>query len=263
MTQPPRSLYLLYHELRSRRSDYTYVVEAAEFEKHIDLYLKLRATPGAALSPEVTFDDGHSSNFELALPILQSRGLKAWFFITVGWTGQRSGYMGWQDLRSLHQAGQRIGAHGWSHALLTHCNPRQLHSELVDARLTLEDKLGTSITAMSLPGGRFNKTILAAIQEAGYSQIFTSIPRPEPEPAGLTVGRINIRGDMSLKWIASLFQPGSPLLSSLERQHRRKATAKLVLGDRMYEKLWALLNRSEPDTNAREATASEDSPHHQ
>ena len=171
--------------------------------------------------------------------------------------------MRWQELRELHQAGQVIGAHGWSHALLTHCNAKQLHSELLDARLTLEDKLGASITTMSLPGGRYNRHVLSACQEAGYTQIFTSIPRPETEPVGLTVGRLNIRAGMSLEWIAKLFQPGSNLLASLERQYQVKAAAKSLLGDRLYEKVSAILNRKETDSDPREAAASEDSAHYQ
>ena len=253
MTQPPDKLYLLYHELRPARSSYSYVVETGEFGNQVDLYLKLRNTDGVGLWPEVTFDDGHISNFEFGLPVLQSHAIKAWFFITVGWTGRRRDYMGWQELRALHQAGQLIGAHGWSHALLTHCNARGLHTELVDARLTLEDKLGTSITTMSLPGGRYNRRILTACQEAGYTQIFTSIPRAEPDPVGPTFGRLNIRGDMSLEWIAKLFHPDSNLLSSLERQYQMKAAAKSLLGDRLYEKVWALLNRKESETDMREA----------
>jgi peptidoglycan/xylan/chitin deacetylase (PgdA/CDA1 family) len=197
------------------------------------------------------------------LPILQSRATKAWFFITVGWTGQRVGYMDWQQLRVLQEAGQQIGAHGWTHALLTHCNPAELQKELVDARLTLEDKLGTSITTMSLPGGRANQRILNACHKAGYTHVFTSTPKAEPQPPGPTVGRLNIRGDMKLEWIERLFQPDSGVLSSLERQHQIKATAKTLLGDRVYEKLWAIFNRQEPDIGAGEATASEDSAHHQ
>jgi hypothetical protein len=53
---------------------------------------------------------------------------------------------------------------------------------------------------------------------------------------------------MTLEWISSLFQPGGNVLNGLERQYQMKATAKTVLGDRLYEKLWALLNRKEPDT---------------
>jgi peptidoglycan/xylan/chitin deacetylase (PgdA/CDA1 family) len=250
VTQPPAKLYLLYHELRPSRSDYSYVVETGDFEKQVDLFLKLRGSGGSGPCPEVTFDDGHISNFEFAFPILQQRTIKAWFFITVGWTGQRSGYMGWQELRTLHQAGQVIGAHGWTHTLLTHCNAKELHHELVDARLTLEDKLGAPITTMSLPGGRYNSRVLAACQDAGYTQVFTSAPRAEPNPEAQNIGRLNVRGDMTLEWVARLFQPGSNLLSSLERQYQRKAAAKSLLGDRLYEKLWAILNRKEPETDA-------------
>jgi peptidoglycan/xylan/chitin deacetylase (PgdA/CDA1 family) len=263
VTQSPDRLYLLYHELRPSKSSYSYALETAEFEKQINLFLKLRENGQSALWPEITFDDGHISNFQFALPILQAHALKAWFFITAGWTGQRAGYMGWQELRALHQAGQLIGAHGWSHTLLTHCSAGKLHDELAGARSTLEDKLGTPITTMSLPGGRYNQRVLAACREAGYEQIFTSIPKAEPEPAGLTVGRLNIRGDMSLDWIAKLFQPGSKVLTNLERQYQIKATAKSLLGDRMYEKLWAILNRQEPETDSEDAAAREDSAHHQ
>jgi hypothetical protein len=63
------------------------------------------------------------------------------------------------------------------------------------------------------------------------------------------VGRLNIRGDMRPEWILNLFQPDSSVLVSLDRQYRMKATAKTLLGDRLYEKLWAVLNRKEPDSD--------------
>ncbi len=263
MTQPSESLYLLYHELRPRRSDYSYVVETAAFEKQCDLFLKLRSRKEPGLFPELTFDDGHVSNFEFALPILHSHAIKAWFFITVGWTAQRPHYMDWQQLRTLHEAGQQIGAHGWTHTLLTHCSPAELHRELAEARLTLEDKLGTPITTMSLPGGRANQHVLKACRDAGYTQVFTSTPKPEPQPAGPMIGRLNVRGDMTLEWLERLFEPKSSVLSSLGRQHQIKTAAKALLGDSLYEKLWGLVNRQEPETHMGDATAREDSAHHQ
>jgi peptidoglycan/xylan/chitin deacetylase (PgdA/CDA1 family) len=238
------------------------VVETSQFEKHVDLFLKLRNEKTSVYYPEITFDDGHISNFEFALPVLQSHAIKAWFFITVGWTGQKPDYMGWPELRALQQAGQQIGAHGWSHTLLTHCDQLQLQKELLEARVTLEDKLGASITAMSLPGGRSNQRVLAACRKAGYTQVFTSAPKAEPQLAGPTVGRLNIRGDMTLEWLTKLFQPESDVLTALQRQHQIKATAKTLLGDRLYERLWALLNRHEPATDAGEAAAYEDPAHH-
>jgi hypothetical protein len=224
-----------------------YVVDPKQFEKHVDLFLQLRKAEG--LQPEETFDDGHISNFEFAAPILHSRGLAARFFITVGWTGNRPNYMGWPELRSLHDSGQSIGAHGWTHTLLTHCGERELFTELNSARLTLEDKLGTSITTMSLPGGRYNARVLEACRSAGYTQIFSSIPRAEPTPIGVLVGRLNIRGDMSLERISELFEPKSTVLEGLGRRYRMKEAAKAALGDTLYEKLWKLLNRSEPDSD--------------
>ncbi|MDW5267493.1 MULTISPECIES: polysaccharide deacetylase family protein [Acidobacteriaceae] len=258
-----RRLYLLYHELRPSGSKYSYVIETNEFEKHLNLFSQRRTQNAGGLWPEITFDDGHISNFEYALPILQSRGLSAQFFITVGWTGQKRGYMGWNELRMLLDAGQSIGAHGWTHTLLTHCNEKELQTELVDARKTLEDKLGVPIETMSLPGGRYNRRVLAACAEAGYTQIYSSIPRSEPVSSGPFMGRLNIRGDMKLEWIAELLKPKSRTLASLGRQYKVKEAAKALLGDRLYETAWALLNRKEPDTDGDGVTANEDSTHHQ
>jgi hypothetical protein len=224
------------------------VIEKEQFERHVDLFVQMRKTESSGFWPEVAFDDGHISDFEYALPVLQSRGLTARFFITVGWTGKKPGYMGWRELRSLHESGQLIGAHGWSHTLLTHCAQGDLDKELSGARLMLEDKLGTSITTMSLPGGRYNRRVLAACREAGYTQIYTSVPRAERVASGFMVGRLNVRGDMTLEWIRNVLQPGSRALASLERQYRIKATAKRLLGDRLYGKLWEVLSRKEPDS---------------
>lgn len=248
MQEPLRRLYLLYHELRPSESQYSYVMDTRTFEEHVDLFAGLRKAESSSLWPEVTFDDGHISNFEFAAPILQSREMTAHFFITVGWTGKKPGYMGWPELRSLHQAGHLIGAHGWTHTLLTRCSEKDLQTELNSARFVLEDKLGTSITTMSLPGGRYNRFVLSACEQAGYTQVYTSAPRAESLPLGATVGRLNILGGMRPEWISDLFQPNSSVLSSVGRQYQMKKAAKTLLGDRMYEKLWAVLNRKEPDS---------------
>jgi peptidoglycan/xylan/chitin deacetylase (PgdA/CDA1 family) len=157
--------------------------------------------------------------------------------------------MGWPELRSLHQAGHSIGAHGWSHKLLTHCSSQELQTELVAARLTLEDKLGASITTMSLPGGRYNGRLLTACIQAGYTRVFTSVPRAESPPLGLAVGRLNLLGDTQPEWLARLFEPASPVLAALARQYRVKAAAKSLLGDTLYAKLWALAARKEPESD--------------
>ncbi len=151
MAASSNRLFFLYHELRAEPSHYSYVIQQTVFEQHADLFLHARMLGGATLFPEITFDDGHVSNYEIALPALAARNLTATFFLTVGWMGSRSGYMDWNQIKALHNTGQRIGAHGWSHTLLTHCDDNALITELSTARLTLEDKLGSAITTMSLP----------------------------------------------------------------------------------------------------------------
>jgi peptidoglycan/xylan/chitin deacetylase (PgdA/CDA1 family) len=247
-----RRLYMLYHELRAGKTRYSYVTDTLLFEQHLDLYVQLRHSQNPTLVPEITFDDGHVSNHELAAPLLQSRGLSAIFFITVGWTGQKAGYMGWDELRSLHQAGHTIGAHGWTHTLLTHCSHRELGKELIESRATLEDKLGVAVTTMSLPGGRSNRRVLKACEDAGYRHVYTSMPQPESLPLSATVGRLNVRGDMQVDWIARLFAPDGKLLTDLGRQSRRKELLKKLLGDTLYFKLWALANGEEKEPSANE-----------
>jgi peptidoglycan/xylan/chitin deacetylase (PgdA/CDA1 family) len=249
-SQSARRLFLLYHELRSSESRYSYVTHTALFAQHLDLYVRLRSAKGSAVVPEITFDDGHVSNIELAAPLLESRGLRAMFFITAGWTSSKSGYMSWDQLRSLQQAGHVIGGHGWSHKLLTHCNDSELNQELRETRVTLEDKLGAAVTTMSLPGGRYNKRVLQACKDAGYEHVYTSVPQAEPLPLGATVGRLNLRGDMQTEWIARLFAVDGKLLADLGRQSRRKDAVKKLLGDKLYFKLWAMVNRQEQDEDA-------------
>ncbi len=213
--------------------------------------------PDATLFPEITFDDGHVSNHEIALPALAARNLTATFFLTAGWMATRSGYMDWSQVRALHNAGQRIGAHGWSHTLLTHCDDAALHTELHTARLTLEDKLGTPITTMSLPGGRFDQRVLAACKAAGYTHVYTSVPTPNPQALPFLIGRLNLRNTTTVETLTQLLDTRSGALARLERQDKWKSTLKSTLGDRLYARLWAALNRqeAEPAPETEPATA--------
>ena len=248
MRRPVRQLHLLYHELRSATAAYSYVTSTDLFRQHVDVCASLLANQ-SEVAPVITFDDGHVSNSELAAPILKSRGISAHFFITVGWVASRPGYMEWSQLRALCQAGNAIGAHGWSHKLLTHCSESELENELVRSRSTLEEKIGTSVTTMSLPGGRFNHRVLDACKAAGYTRVYTSVPRSEAPPFGYTIGRMNILGDMHSERLALLFTPSSPQLARITRGYRIKAVARSLIGDRLYERLWALANRQEPEAD--------------
>ena len=243
------TLYLLYHELSPGQSDYKYALSTDSFREHLRFFRNLRSQGISPLHPRITFDDGHVSNFTQALPLLLSFGVAAHFFITAGWTSKKPEFMTWDQLRQLQRSGQQIGAHGWSHTLLTHCSDADLDHELRGSRLTLEDKLGIPVTTLSLPGGRFDRRVLNACKRAGYTQIFTSVPRAEVTADAPLAGRLNLRCDADVAWLEALFAPGSHQLRGFERQYRLKAAAQRILGDGLYGKLWALLNRADPDAH--------------
>ena len=246
-------LHFLYHELRPEPSEYTYVVSCSEFEEHLRLYAALpQGTANGQFRPEITFDDGNLSDARHALPSLQRAGLRAHFFITAGWTGKRAGFMSDAELRALGAAGMTVGAHGWSHKLLTACSPPELQVELVDAKNRLEEALGASVETMSLPGGRYNGRVLRACREAGYTTVFTSVPKAssdsDPQNSGVnTIGRINLRGGTTTAWLGQILDPATGVLARQQRSDRLKNLAKSMLGDRLYSRAWALANRQEAE----------------
>jgi len=238
-------LHLLYHELTVEPAHHSYQVQADVFGDHLVLLATLQKV--GAIRPHLTFDDGHGSNFQTAFPMLQEHGMKANFFITAGWIEKREGYMTWSELRSLQRAGHYIGAHGWSHQLLTNCNREDLQKELSYARKCLEDGLGQPVNTLSFPGGRFNRRVLQASEEAGYTRVYTSVPRVESLPFGNLVGRVNIRSDWGVEKIASLFDKDRRSIRNLQQQEKVKSLAKSLLGDTFYAKLWSLGNRKNAD----------------
>jgi len=240
-------LHLLYHELRLERSSYTYALAAAAFELHADWVAAKDKEENPDVSVALTFDDGHASDVEFALPILKARGLRGRFFITAGWIGCKPGYMHWSDVRALCDAGHMIGAHGWSHALLNNCSAKELDVELQQAKAVIEDKTGIAVTSMSLPGGRSNKRVKAACREAGYVRVYTSEPRVQIDAAEFAVGRVNINSHVTVDWLNRLVQPGNRELKQLQTRHRIKEAAKATLGDRIYDKLWSAVVGKESD----------------
>ena len=235
-------LALLYHELRPEAAAYSYVLPCVRFLEHLQVVTSL---PRTAYQAVITFDDGHISNYVHALPMLERFEARAHFFITAGWVGERSEYMESRHLRALHEAGHTIGAHGWTHTLLTQCTGAQLRHELHDTRAALEEHIGAPVTSISLPGGRSNAAVMQACRDAGYATVWTSVPGEAVSIAQPTVGRFNMLAGHSGEFLRRLLDPASGELARAARKSRWKAAAQRAMGDRMYAQLWALLNGKE------------------
>ncbi len=246
-TPATRFLPLLYHELRPEPTAYSYVLPCDRFAQHLALFQSLQYGAPNSFRPILTFDDGHISNHAYAMPMLNGAGATAHFFITAGWTGTRSGYMAPQHLRDLRAAGHTIGAHGWSHTLLTACSDANLHRELNDAKAALEDWIGAPVTSMSLPGGRSNARVVRACQHAGFTTLWTSTPKSTDDVESGQIGRFNILAGATDTFLQQLLDPQSGVLHRATRTSRLKAAAQQALGDRLYARLWSAINQQEAD----------------
>jgi len=121
----------------------------------------------------LTFDDGHSSDWDFAFPILHEMGAKATFFVVTDWIG-KPGFLSAEQIRKLRKNGMQIGSHSCSHPNLLELSHNSLKTELVDSRLILEDLLGEEITSFSLPFGIGGDSTVDTVLNCGYKHCCTS-----------------------------------------------------------------------------------------
>ncbi|MDH5507130.1 MAG: polysaccharide deacetylase family protein [Anaerolineae bacterium] len=143
----------------------------------------------------ITFDDGWRGSFDHGLPVLREYGYPATFFITKDFVG-RDGFAGEAEIRAAAQAGMEIGVHGTSHRMLSACSFEEIVREFAECRQYLEDLTGQEARSASMPGGDWNKMIVAAARQAGIALLYTSragINRARANPYYLR--RVSIRED--------------------------------------------------------------------
>jgi len=235
------SPFLAYHEISERGSEYFYSIPKDSFREHarcLKRFSQCQRTPVKA--PRVTFDDGHVSQYVHGLPVLQELSLQAFFFVTVEWIGSRKGYMTWPQLRELAKLGHEVQSHGWSHSLLTQCSMPQLKFELDHSKKTLEDRLGISVDAISMPGGRWNHTVYHACRENGYGRVFTSDPFFAARRVSLCElhGRLMVSRNMTTETISSLLEGRGIVPHLYFVKHLAGKSARKVLGSGLYGLLW-------------------------
>lgn len=195
----------------------------------------------------ITFDDGHISNYDIALPLLDKHRFRSIFFITTDWMGTKD-RMSEQHLRELLQQGHQIESHSCSHPFLPDCSDEQLRNELECSRRKLEDVLGSAVTAVSLPYGRWDSRVLRACRRAGYSQIYTSDPwlAAATREGVMVIGRMTLRNSVNANQLQRLLTAKGLAKARLQGPFRMKQALRLCIGDRLYHRLWhAIANREQ------------------
>jgi peptidoglycan/xylan/chitin deacetylase (PgdA/CDA1 family) len=121
----------------------------------------------------LTFDDGYEDAYSSALPTLKRYGLVATFYIITGSIGQ-PGYMTWEQVAALRDAGMEIGAHTVSHPDLTLLDWETAGYEIGQAKADLDQHLHINVTSFCYPTGLYNAGIEEQVRAAGYLNAITT-----------------------------------------------------------------------------------------
>jgi len=123
----------------------------------------------------ISFDDGRISVLKTAKPLLDKFGFRAVLFINPVSVGAK-GFLSWEDLKSLAQAGYEIDSHTTTHMNLTR-RPKSLsmaqfqnkvRDEIGKSYETIAQHLGTAPVSLAYPFGNYDLYAMRAAKEAGY-----------------------------------------------------------------------------------------------
>jgi peptidoglycan/xylan/chitin deacetylase (PgdA/CDA1 family) len=183
----------------------------------------------------LTFDDGHESNFTLALPILQEFGFKAEFFITTGWIG-RPHYMTEGQVKALSEAGMGIGSHGVSHYFMDDLTNSEIESELSKSMAMLENIIGNKVTSFSAPGGRMQRGVVCVAKKLGYQTIHNSQPALFTRGSSrYAIPRFSLTQDTRQDEFSAIIEKNRVFMRNLKIRNNILQLVKKTLGNKRYE----------------------------
>ena len=252
------ALILMYHDLSENvekvpKSHLPYVLDPSVFQLQMGSVAASRVpslTVSEWCSPSrlprallLTFDDGHVSNHDIALPILLEHRLKATFFITAGHIGTGS-TMDWRQIRALHEAGMEIGSHTLTHRPPSTLDDNALRYELIESRRILEDGLGAPVTSLSSPTGFFNPRMHTIAREVGYHALcFGRMGLVGNSHDLFSLKRVAVKRSMSENRFDALLQFSVGTICQLRLQQLVREAARSTLGIDAYSRVRRILLR--------------------
>lgn len=156
----------------------------------------------------ITFDDGWTSTYRLAWPVLRQHEFPATLFLYSGLVGSTDKALTWQQLGDMAADPLwSVQCHSASHESLLREDGESLQTyvqrverELTAPRATLRRKLGRGCDLLAYPYGETNHLVVALAQKHGYRAGFTADAGSNPFFVNdYRLFRVSVRGGTSLQ----------------------------------------------------------------
>ena len=187
----------------------------------------------------LSFDDGHVSDYDIVLPLLQAHDATATFFITSNFVG-REGYLSWTQVKRLHEAGMEIGSHSLSHPYSTTISQEELMIEMQQSKFQIEQKIGAEVRSFAYPYGDYSQRTHQTAIAAGYKYICTSKPGL-CKTNSVIMERNSIHSNTITQDIEKLLNPSRLYLLQQKFKYAIRHILKRSLGVNNYLKLKQLI----------------------
>ncbi|MFN5416449.1 MAG: polysaccharide deacetylase family protein [Flavobacteriia bacterium] len=121
---------------------------------------------------DITFDDGHLSDYGIVIPVLKEFKLNAVFFVI----GKEIdvNFEKRNQTKLIYQEGYEIGSHGFNHIDLRKLSDFELDLEIRDSKTLIEDTIKNTISSFSIPMGLYDKRVVEKIKSHGFHRIYTT-----------------------------------------------------------------------------------------
>ena len=187
----------------------------------------------------LSFDDGHVSDYDIVLPLLQEHDATATFFITSNFVG-REGYLSWTQVKRMHEAGMEIGSHSLSHPYSTTISQEELMIEMQQSKFQIEQKIGAEVRSFAYPYGDYSQRTHQTAIAAGYKYICTSKPGL-CKTNSVIMERNSIHSNTITQDIEKLLNPSRLYLLQQKFKYAIRHILKRSLGVNNYLKLKQLI----------------------
>lgn len=126
----------------------------------------------------ITIDDAYQSVYDVAYPRLQSRGFPFTVFICPGDVDRGlKAYMGWPQIREMHENGVTFANHSLNHDYLVRKKDgesslawaQRIKWDLGEAQKRLIEELGEAPSIFAYPYGEYNLELMAIVKELGFT----------------------------------------------------------------------------------------------